>query len=89
MGNQKRDEEEEIEEVLENDEEKVEALCLKILTKFLLLSRYESTLTLKPLPMIFRSLKILINSCRFFLYCTIAELRRIFKGQKSICQGFF
>ena len=55
MGNQKRDEEEEIEEVLENDEEKVEALCLKILTKFLLLSRYESTFTLKPLTMHFHS----------------------------------
>ena len=65
-----------------------QALCLKILTKFSLLSRYELTLILKPLPMLFHSLKILLNSCRFFLYCKIAELRRIFKGQKSIYQGF-
>ena len=36
----------------------------------------------------FSLLKNSFNSCRFFLYCTIAELRRIFKGQKSICQGF-
>ena len=50
---------------------------------------YEATLILKPLPMLFCSLKILINSCRFFLCCKIGELRRIFKGQKSIWQGFF
>ena len=55
-------------------------LFLKILTKFLLLSRYESTLILKPLLMLFRSLKILINSCRFFFFCKIPELRRVFKG---------
>ena len=43
---------------------------------------------LKPLLMLFGFWKILINSCRFFLYCKIAELRRVFEGQKSICQGF-
>ena len=61
-----------------------DTLCLKIQTKFLLLTRYKPTLILKPLMMLFRSLKILINSCRFFLCCTITELRRIFKGQKSM-----
>ena len=33
--------------------------------------------------------KILLNYCRFFSYCKIAELKRIFKVQKSICKGFF
>ena len=44
------------------------------------LCRYKPTLILKPLPMLFRSLKILLNSCLFFLYCKIAELRRSFEG---------
>ena len=63
-------------------------LCLKILSKFLLLFRYEPMLISKPLMMLFCPFKILRNSCRFFLYCQIAELRRNFEGQKSICQGF-
>ena len=56
--------------------------------KFLLLYRHKLTLILKPLPMLFCSLKIVINSCRFFFHYTIVELGRIFKGQKSIGQGF-
>ena len=50
--------------------------------------RSEPTLILKPWMMLFHTLKILINSCRFFLYCTIAELRSIFKGQKIIFSRF-
>ena len=52
-------------------------------------SCYKPTLILKPLMMLFRPVKILLNSCRFFSYSKIAELKRIFKGQKSIYQGFF